>query len=195
MFFYTNEKLAWLSIPKNASTSLAEIFGNQLGWQRHNLYRTKLDLDQLDFFACLRDPDVRHTIGVAQYLTAQNLTGILTDYPKILACAIFDEHSMPLHFMVPQTLLDRCTFFVIDDPRSPWPDHLVSWLSRRGVELPGPIPMRNSSRDSHDALRQRITEMKREFPVLHNKLTKWALERDIMLYRRHIEIQHQLADQ
>jgi hypothetical protein len=195
VYFYTNQKLAWLSIPKNASTSLTEIFGDQLGWQRQNLYRPTIDLGQLEFFGCLRHPDVRHTVGVAQYLTAQNLTEILTDYPKILACAIFDEHSMPLHFMISQTILDRCTFFVIDDPRSPWPNHLVSWLFRRGVELPGPIRTLNSSRDSHDALRQRITEMKREFPVLHNKLTKWALERDIMLYRRHIEIQHQLADQ
>jgi hypothetical protein len=194
VFFYTNQKLAWLSIPKNASTSLNEVFGQQLGWQRQNLYRPSIDLDSLEFFACIRDPDVRHTMGVAQYLCAQDLTGILTDYPNLLACAIFDEHSMPLHFLIPQTVLDRCTFFVIDDPRSPWPDHLVSWLSRRGVEVPGSIPSLNSSRDKHESLRRHITEIKQRSPILHNKLTKWALERDIILYRQHIQIQHLLAD-
>lgn len=194
MFFYTNQKLAWLSIPKNASSSLADVFGRQLKWQRQNLYDTDIDLSSLEFFACLRDPDVRHTVGVAQYLYAQKIPALVTDYPKILASAIFDEHSMPLHFMISQPVLDRCTFFVIDDPRSPWPNNLVSWLANRDVVLSGPIPSLNSSRDVHDSLRQRITEIKKRYPVLHNKLTKWALERDMLLYRRHIEIQHELAD-
>lgn len=194
MFFYTNQKLAWLSIPKNASTSLTQVFGDQLGWQRQDLYDPTIDLDNLEFFGCLRDPDVRHTVGVAQFLTTQKLTWLVNFYPKILACSILDEHSMPLHFLIPQPVLDRCTFFLIDGPQTPWPNHLISWLSRRGVELPGPIPSLNSSRDSHEELRQRITDIKQRFPVLHNKLMKWALARDRLLYRKHIVIQHELFD-
>jgi hypothetical protein len=193
MDFYTNGKLAWLSIPKNASTSLSRLLGDQLGWQRHDLHRPNIDLNQLEFFACLRDPDDRHTVGMAQFLTTQKLTWLVNFYPKILAGSILDEHSMPIHFLVPQAVLDRCTFFVIDDPKGPWPGNLVSWLANRSVDLPGPIPMLNSSRDSHDALRQCIVENKKRFPVLHNKLIVWALAQDRILYRRHIQVQHELA--
>jgi hypothetical protein len=193
MDFYHNQKLAWLAIPKNASTSLREIFDRQLGWLRDDLYNPKIDLDKLEFFACLRHPDARHTMGVAQYLTVWKLTKILDEYPQILASSIFDENSMPLHFLIPQTVLDRCTFFVIDDAQSPWPGHLVSWLKVRGIELSGPIPWINSSRESHDAMRQKIKEIKQRFPHHHNKLTKWAHERDMLLYARHVRIQHTLA--
>lgn len=192
--FLTNGKLAWLNIPKNASTSMVEIFENQLGWQRQDLYRPTVDLDNLEFFGCLRDPDDRHTSGVAEYLHNHELTGVVADYPKLLAGGIFDQHTLPIHFMLPQAILDRCTFFVIDHPRSPWPDNFVSWLANRGIEFSGPIPRLNTSQERNDLLKQRIAEVKQKFRSYHIYLTKYVLAPDILLYQRHLEIQHKLAD-
>jgi hypothetical protein len=194
MFFLTNEKLAWLSIPKSASSSMNEILGNQLGWQRKDLRDPTVDLDKLEFFGCLRNPDDRHTSGIAEYLLQNNITGVLDDYPEMVVGSILDHHTWTIQMSFPQAILDRCTFFVIDHPQSPWPNHLVSWLSNRGVELPGPIPWLNASQDSDDAtLKQRIEEIKQSFPTYHRWLTNWTLAQDISLYNKHIEVQNELA--
>lgn len=196
MFYYTNDKLAWLCIPKNASTSLIEVFANQLHWTRHDLYRSSpQDIQHLEFFACLRDPNQRHAMGLVQYLASNDMLDLIDHarYSVILASAILDEHSMPLHFAVPQHIIDRCRFFIMDDPGLDFQHMLTTWLAQKGTVLPA-MPCLNQSVPDVAQLRRRVDDIKLRCPDHHNKLTKWALERDMILYGQQRAAAHQMAN-
>jgi hypothetical protein len=115
MFFHHNGQLAWLSIAKNACTSWISVF-NDLGWKKENLYRPETDISQLKFFGFLRDPNQRHTMGVVEYLERSDLLSVLHSprFSTLLVAGVFDEHSYAISHMVPDSVLDRTSFFVID---------------------------------------------------------------------------------
>jgi hypothetical protein len=190
MLYYTNNDLAWLCIPKNASTSTKRLLVQGLGWQEHDLYRPHCDPRDLTWFGILRDPDQRHSLGLLQYLASNQITELL-DHPRyqtLLASAMLDEHSMPVHFVVPESIIQRAMFFVMDDPGIDLNRTLTSWLAQHGVLLPAPMPHDNASNAGALALRQRIHDIKQRYLDRHNKLTKWALARDMFLYRAFLDL-------
>lgn len=67
MYFHHNNRLAWISIAKNACRSWQQVFNN-LGWQIEDLFQPQVDIQLVEFFAFLRWPAVRHTMGVVEYL-------------------------------------------------------------------------------------------------------------------------------
>jgi hypothetical protein len=190
MYFYTNGKLAYLKIPKNACMSWAHVLDN-LGWEEQDLYIPRQPLDDLVFFGLLREPDHRHTQGLAQYLKNQKLEHLLKDefFQRILVSAVFDEHTYNIHSMIPSDIIKRTNWFIIDHQHYNYEQLVRNFLQQHNVDLP-PVPRINVSSDQHKQLQTKINELKIKHHDSHQKLAKNFLGSDLRLYRTQILNQH-----
>ena len=190
MYFYTNGKLAYLKIPKNACMSWAHVLDN-LGWEEQDLYIPRQPLDDLVFFGLLREPDRRHTQGLAQYLKNQKLEHLLKDefFQRILVSAVFDEHTYNIHSMIPSDIIKRTNWFIIDHQHYNYEQLVRNFLQQHNVDLP-PVPRINVSSDQHKQLQTKINELKIKHHDSHQKLAKNFLGSDLRLYRTQILNQH-----
>lgn len=188
--FYTHRHLAWLQVLKNASSSWSVML-RQLGWEHHDLYRTNLDLAQYTWFGFLRDPNVRHSMGVAQYLWENRLQACLDDpicHP-LLASGCLDAHSLPIHAQTPDIIMQRAHWFIMDHEVYDYEVLVRNWLSSQDVTLPE-IPRLHQSDASKRQIFQRIQELKQQYPKQHDTL-QMVLGADLKLYRSRIQRQHE----
>lgn len=188
--FYTNGHLAWLTIAKNACTSWSQVFSD-MAWRREDLYSPSTPLNELKFFGFLRDPDVRHDMGVAQYLYTEHLESLLIDlkYQRLCASAVFDEHSYSIHSSMPSQVLDSATWFVMDHKYYDYENLVRNFLKSHGIDLPL-IPKLNQSSPQLKLLQNQVAELKKQYPDQHAKLAKNFLAADLKLYRTVIQQQH-----
>lgn len=187
--FYTNGRLAWLSVLKNACSSYGHVF-SELGWQPHDLYTTKIDPDSLIWLGLLRDPNVRHSMGVVQYLMEQKLEACL-DEPlchPFLTSACLDAHSMPVTSQIPENIVNRAHWFVMDHPVYDYEKLLRNFLRNHRFELP-PVPRINQSHPGKKLLQQRLDQIKAQNPDSYNRL-QMVLGADLRLYRHRLQMQH-----
>lgn len=192
MYFYHNNSLGWLKIPKNACSSWESVF-EQVGWQKEDLYDPQVDLNSLTFFGFLRRPDTRHDMGIVEYLMRSDIVDLLYDerFNRLLASAIFDEHTYGVWHMVPKQILDRTTFFIIDHVEFDYEKLTKNWLLDHGVDITNvPVPRLNPSNDFAKQLRNKIALVKQQNPQCHSKLMKNWLEPDVLLYAHHTQQQH-----
>ena len=190
MYFYTNGKLAYLKIPKNACMSWTHVLGN-LGWEEQDLYIPRQPLDDLVFFGLLREPDHRHTLGLVQYLKKERLEHLLEDefFQRILVSAVFDEHTYNIHSMVPSEIIKRTNWFIMDHQHYDY-EHLVrNFLQQHDIDLP-PVPRINVSSAQDKQLQTQINELKVKHYTSHQKLAKNFLGSDLRLYRTQTLTQH-----
>ena len=190
MYFYTNGNLAWLMIAKNACSSWSNVF-EKLGWQKHDLYIPDIDLDSLSFFGFLQDPDKRHTAGVVQYLINENLSHLVNDsnYQKLLTSACFDEHSYSIHSLVPDFIRKRTTWFILDNSVFDYETLVKNYLKTHNVIVDS-VPRLNSSAAFQKHLKEKINQLKQQYPNSHSKLVKNFLGLDLRLYRNEVLNQH-----
>jgi len=191
MFFHHNGNLAWLSIAKNACTSWMQVF-DDLGWEKEDLHKPKTDISQLKFFGFLRSPDQRHTMGVVEYLERYNLLPTLysDEHGAVLAAGVFDEHSYAISHLVPDSIRNSATFFIIDGPRYNYEILVKNFLAEHGVLISVPLPRLNTKRPNTHAHRQHLHAIKQQRIDIQNQLMKNFLEPDQLLYSRHMEQQH-----
>lgn len=196
--FLTNGRLGWIPVLKNASSSWYTLL-LQEGWLTLDLYQsfheTRLDPDQLIWFGLLRDPMVRHSMGVAQYLQEHNLQACL-DEPlchPLLVSGCLDAHSMPITSEIPHRILKRCTWFVIDHPTYDYEELCRNWLRSHGVNLP-PVPRINTSSDNKRRLLDRVNQLKQQHTEMRSKLER-SLALDLELYLNCLEMQHLYSPQ
>jgi hypothetical protein len=190
IYYYTNGKLAWLKIAKNACSSWSSLFDG-LGWQYEDLYSPSVPLSDLKFFGFLRDPDVRHNMGVAQYIKSEKLQSLLEDsqYQRLCASACFDEHSYSIHSQIPSDVIDSTEWFVMDHEHFDYETLVRNFLRSHSVDLP-PVPRLNRSSDHLKLIQKRVGELKTQYPDQHAKLAKNFLGADLKLYRTKIKEQH-----
>ena len=191
MHFYTNGKIAWLKIPKNACMSWSKAL-ESMGWWEEDLYIPNTDLSSLEFFALIQDPENRHTSGAAQYIRNNELYSLLDDvnYQSLLVSACFDEHTYTIHSMVPDSIIKRTTWFVMDHVHFDYEKLVKNYLEHRGIDLPA-VPRLNQSTAQHKLLKQKIANLKQQYPEQHAKLTKNFIGADLRLYRTQTLIQSQ----
>ena len=190
MYFYTNGTLAWMSIPKNACVSWAHVFEN-LGWKKQDLYIPEIDLDKLQFFAFMQDPDKRHTAGVAQYLINENLQHLADDvnYQKLLTSACFDEHCYSIHTVIPESIIQKTTWIIMDGIYNY--EKLAEHYLRRNSVIVTSVPRLNVSGPEKQKLKEKIDQLKQKYPESHAKLNKNFIGADLRLYRTQMLNQHQ----
>lgn len=187
--FFTNGRLAWLRVLKNASSSYARVF-EDLDWELHDLYKTKIDTDSLTWFGLLRDPNVRHSMGIVQYLMEQSLQACL-DEPlchPLLTSACLDAHSMPITAQIPESIVHRAHWFVLDHPTYDHERLLRNFLRTHKFELP-PVPRIHESTAEKRQMQQRIEELKKANTMAWYKL-QMVLGADLKLYRHRLQMQH-----
>jgi hypothetical protein len=190
IYFYTDGKLAWLKIAKNACSSWSSLF-DDLGWRCEDLYSPSVPLSDLKFFGFLRDPDVRHNMGVAQYIMTERLQSLLEDpcYQRLCTSACFDEHSYSIHSQIPSDVIDSAEWFVMDHEHFDYETLVRNFLRLHSVDLP-PVPRLNRSSDHLKLIQKRVGELKTQYPNQHAKLAKNFLGADLKLYRTKIKEQH-----
>ena len=190
MYFHHNNRLAWISIAKNACTTWQHVFDN-LGWIKEDLFKPTVDLAQLKFFGLLRDPQKRHTMGVVEYLCRTQQRELL-DNPsvnKLFVSAVFDEHSYSVSQMIPASILDRTTFFIIDQRYYKYEQLVKNFLDAHGVQLTQDIPRLWTAGEDKKAMRIQLDDLKLQYPEARGYLAKNFLDQDIKLYHKHLHIQ------
>ena len=191
MYFYHNNTLAWISISKNACTSWQHEFEN-LGWTRDDLYNPACDLDKFTWFAFLRDPDSRHNMGVVEYLLKTDQQHLLDDPTchRLLVTAAFDEHTYSIARMIPQWILDRMFFFILDQVYYDYEILVRRFLREHGVILDKKIQRLWTANDIKLQMRAKLEGLKKQYSKDLASLSKNILQPDQHLYAKHILLQH-----
>ena len=187
-YFYTNSDVAWVKVAKNACTSWGTLF-ERMGWQKHDIHRPGIDMDNLKFFGLLQDPEQRHSTGIAQYLRIEGLSHLVDHplYQRLLVSACFDEHSYNLFLQIPESIIKRTTWFCLE--AQDYEQLVRNFLKKHNVDLP-PVPRLNQSPLEHKILKEKIQALKQKYPESHSKLAKNFLGADLALYRDAVEKQH-----
>jgi hypothetical protein len=182
MFCITKGPLAWIKIAKNACTSW-QVALTQDGWTLENLSDYQGRWQEKTWFAFLRDPGIRHTMGVSEFLLRYNLLDIL-DHPtwsKAICSVLCDEHTYSVHHMIPYELIQQVNWFVIDHDYYDYENLVRRFCHQHNVALPE-IKKLNKSSENVIAIRKRITEIKNQNELIYGSVMKNYLERDVFLY-------------
>ena len=182
MFCLTKNNLAWIKIAKNACSSWQYVLEND-GWRLENLSDYQGRWHEKIWFGFLRDPDTRHTMGLVQFLSSNNLLSILDDpkYSKIVCSLLFDEHTYSMHHLVPYELIQITNWFVIDHEHFDYEILTRKFCLQHGITIP-PIPRLNQSSDLANAYKSKIKKIKQDNMDIRAKAQKNYLERDVFLY-------------
>ena len=185
MYFHHNNRLAWISIAKNACRSWQQVFNN-LGWQTEDLFQPQVDIQQLEFFAFLRWPAVRHTMGVVEYLLQTDQVDLLynTQANHLLVSAVFDQHSYTVSQMIPADVVSRTTWFIIDQIGYDYEILVKNYLHSHGVEIAVPVPRISDNIPATRQARIDLERLKQQHATDFHRLQKNFLAADIQLYRR-----------
>ena len=192
MYFHHNNRVAWLSIAKNACRSWAQVF-DDLGWIKEDLYQPQVDTAQLEFFGFLRWPAIRHTMGVIEYLEQTGQLALLhnTRFNRVLVSAVFDQHSYTVSHMIPADIVKRTTWFIIDQVNWDYEQLVQNYLRTHGVEIAVPVPRITTSMPSTIQSRTDLTRLKQQYPEEEGRLAKNFLDADMHLYEQHLALQPQ----
>jgi hypothetical protein len=190
MYFHHNNNLAWISIAKNACTSWQHVFDN-LGWIKEDLFNPQVDLAQLKFFGFLREPQKRHTMGIVEYLCKTNQRQLLNDEKvnRLFVSAVFDQHSYSVCQMIPDSILDRTTFFALDQTYYNYETLLKNFLDEHGVQLTQDIPRLWAAEQDKREMRTQLDSLKLQHLEDNAYLVKNFLDRDMILYRQTLWLQ------
>jgi len=194
MYFHHNNRLAWLSLAKNACRSWAQVF-DDLGWQKEDLFQPQVDIEQLEFFGLLRWPSIRHTMGVIEYLEQTDQLALLhnPEVNRLLVSAVFDQHSYPVSQIIPADIVRRTTFFIIDQTYYNYEILVRNYLNSHGVEIAIPVPRISTTWSKMVQSRIELTQLKQQWPEEEARLAKNFLDADMQLYRQHQALQSQWA--
>lgn len=198
MYFHHNNNLAWISIAKNACQTWQHVFDG-LGWIKEDLINPRADLAKLKFFGLLRDPCIRHTMGIVEYLCRTDQRELL-DNPavnRLFVSAVFDQHTYGVCQMIPDSVLDRTTFFIIDQTYYDYETLVKNFLDEHGVQLTQDIPRIGTADQNQREMRTQLDMLKLQHPEVHSYLVKNFLFQDMRLYRRHFAQQtrwHRVGD-
>ena len=94
VYVYPHYPLAYLPIPKNASSTFISAFQSR-GWQLQQLDQLG---NEYHIFGHFRDPIERHFKGTSEFLIKNKITHMLEnpDWQKIWISSVMDMHSYPI---------------------------------------------------------------------------------------------------
>jgi hypothetical protein len=182
MFCMTKGPLAWIKIAKNACTSWQAALA-QDGWLLENLSSYQGRWHEKIWLGFLRDPVVRHTMGLSEFLMRYDLTSILDHpvYAKTVCSVLCDEHTYSVHHMVPYELIQQTNWFVMDHRYFDYEDLVRRFCKNYDVNIPA-IPRLNQSPEIAKQIRIKIDQIKQQHPEIRESVMKNYYERDVFLY-------------
>lgn len=182
MFCLTKGPIGWIKIAKNACTSWEKALTLD-GWKLENLSDYQGKWQEKHWIGLLRDPGIRHTMGVSQFLINHKLTEILDhpEYSKMVCSMLCDEHTYSVHHMVPYELIQQTNWFVIDHVHFDYEYLIRRFCKNYNISIPV-IPKLNQSNALAKRIRIKINLLKEQYPSVYGSVMKNYLERDVFLY-------------
>ena len=108
--------LAYVPIQKNGSKTYTTSFLDA-GWIDNGITVQELEHSNIKPFAHIQDPLIRHTKGTVEWITGQGNEWMLDDerLHSLLSTALFDVHTVPISFTMPEWLLKKVHWIPMSD--------------------------------------------------------------------------------
>lgn len=108
--------LAYIPINKNGSKTYTASFLDA-GWSEHGITIEELEHSNIKPFAHIQDPLIRHTKGMVEWITSHKNEWMLDDLRlhPLLSTALFDIHTVPISFTMPDWLLKTIHWIPMSD--------------------------------------------------------------------------------
>jgi hypothetical protein len=151
--YYSHEhQTKWINVPKNASSTLKEVFGTALGWPRGN-YLNDPTLASYKTIVVLRDPIERWISAIVQYgfhtslISADDLRDVDSSLVRYMFTNInFDTHTAKQRTYLFNLDLQNTTFFKMETPDLV--KDVTSYLMQQGImSEPVTVHSRNVTTD------------------------------------------------
>jgi hypothetical protein len=130
-------------------------------------------------------------MGIVEYLCKTNQRQLLNDEKvnRLFVSAVFDQHSYSVCQMIPDSILDRTTFFALDQTYYNYETLLKNFLDEHGVQLTQDIPRLWAAEQDKREMRTQLDSLKLQHLEDNAYLVKNFLDRDMILYRQTLWLQ------
>jgi hypothetical protein len=178
---YRFNKLVYIPVYKNASSTYEEVFDKMLNWE--TMLTDDIDWEQDIVFSYISNPYHRHLRGTLQFLIIADLISVLDD-PKLgmlLSSGYLDNHSYPITLMFGHNA-QKIIWLPIDHPEMSSAKITCSFLQRHGILLAeDQIPHLHQSSPDKLLLLDRIKKIAESNDYTNNGLY-FILDQDMQLY-------------
>jgi hypothetical protein len=195
MISWIRDNNAYIKIPKNGSSTFSTLLQNH-GYKKVNLFDIDIDFEKLNLWGHVTDPLIRHTKGVAEYLSlnpdidyANPMVG------KMLVTGMFDSHTYSIHMMLGPLIKYPIRWIPLDEKiikfnQYPVPSQILNgndltneYFIEQGLEFRVTLSDHVYPADAHVLrLREEVDKLKKIYHEEYKQLVKNALEADLLLY-------------
>jgi hypothetical protein len=195
MISWIRDNNAYLRIPKNGISTFGT-FLNKHGYREVNLFDIDVDFAKLNLWGHVTDPLVRHTKGVAEYLSL-NPDVDYTDpvIGRMLVSGMFDSHTYTIHMMLGPLVKYPIKWIPLGEQiakfnQYPIPSQVLNgddltneYFQEQGLEFRVSESDHMNLANANDLrLRQEVDKLKNIYQEEYKQLVKNVLEADLLLY-------------
>jgi len=191
----------YIGIPKNGISTFSGLLKSH-GYREINLFEDAIDLTKCNLWGHVTNPLVRHTKGVAEYISSIG-SDIDFDDPvigKLLVSGMFDAHTYTIHMMLGHVITCPITWIPLDEKitkfnQYPVPAQILNgddltneYFKEQGLEFRvSKLDRMNPANDRDLQLRKEIDKLKEIYHEEYNHLIKDVLEQDMLLYYKTLD--------
>ena len=180
---YRYHNLVYVPIPKHATRSYVHFFTNTLFWSRIETEDINWNNDHV--FAHIIHPYTRHTKGIVQALYQNNIEHLVdhNDFVKLLATALFDQHTYPITRMFSTEQFYKIDWLLLDHFKVPGEEFTKALLADYGIDINTvDIPKLNQQNQIKKVLQTKLFEIHKQLPIQNSLI--YLLEDDVNLYNK-----------
>ena len=197
MISWIRDNNAYIRIPKNGISTFSAFLKNH-GYREVNLFDIDVDFEKLNLWGHVTDPLVRHTKGVAEYLSL-NPDVDYTDpvIGRMLVSGMFDTHTYTIHMMLGPLIKYPIRWIPLDEKITKFNQYPVPLQILNGDDLTNEyfdeqgLEFRvsesdhiNLATDNDLRLREEVDKLKKIYHEEYKQLIKNVLEADLLLYHK-----------
>ena len=188
---------AYIRIPKNGISTFSTFLAKH-GYREVNLFDIDVDFEKLNLWGHVTDPLVRHTKGVAEYLSL-NPDVDYTDpvIGRMLVSGMFDTHTYTINMMLGPLIKYPIRWIPLDEKITKFNQYPVPLQILNGDDLTNEyfdeqgLEFRvsesdhiNLATDNDLRLREEVDKLKKIYHEEYKQLIKNVLEADLLLYHK-----------
>ena len=187
----------YIRIPKNGISTFSKFLNNH-GYEEVNLFDIDVDFKKINLWGHITDPLVRHTKGVAEYLSLNPDV----DYTnpvigRMLISGMFDCHTYTIHMMLGHLINYPINWIPLDEKivkfnQYPVPSQVLdgddltnAYFEEQELEFRvSRLDHMNTANDDDKKYREEVVKLKEIYPEEYKNLVKNVLEADLLLYHK-----------
>ena len=197
MISWIRDNNVYIRIPKNGISTFSKFLKNH-GYEEVNLFDIDVDFEKLNLWGHVTDPLVRHTKGVAEYISLNPDV----DYTnpvigRMLVSGMFDCHTYTIHMMLGHLINYPINWIPLDEKiikfnQYPVPPQILNgddltnaYFEEQGLEFRvNRLDHMNPANDHDLKLRAEVDKLKEIYPEEYKGVVKNVLEADLLLYHK-----------